>query len=359
MRGISRSLQSILLATALTGGALPAAAAECGPLKLVASLKVTMLPSGLPAIPAMIGDRPQALVVDTGSAFGQVTRRTVRELNLTTSAPRRVGLRGSTGGISDRVVRLPAITIGNMRQENVNFFVSPEPDDPNDKTPAEFAGFIGSDFLQGFDVELDFAANKLNLFSPDHCEGKVVYWQAPAVAVVPVQVINRVGQRPIGLRTRRPIGSVIQRQEQGDIAIQMELDGKRVDAVLDTGVATTSLDLDVARSQFNVDVHAPDVEKAGELKGGFTATVYRRRFKTLTFEGVTVANPMLELEPNLVSSGVRASPRTGSLLPRDTAPLVLGMSTLSKLHVYIAYKERKLYITAANPGPAVAPAPAK
>ena len=29
--------------------------------------------------------------------------------------------------------------------------------------------------------------------------------------------------------------------------------------------------------------------------------------------------------------------------------MILGMNTLSQMHVYIAYKERKLYITAANP----------
>ena len=137
----------------------------------------------------------------------------------------------------------------------------------------------------------------------------------------------------------------------------MELDGRRVDAVLDTGVANTNLDLDAAQRDFKVDVNAPDVEKTGELKGGFTANVYRRRFKTLTVEGVTVANPMVELLPNLVVNWPRVE-RTGSLVRKDEAPLVgWHASTLSKLHVYIAYYERKLYISAANPGAAAAPAP--
>jgi hypothetical protein len=32
--------------------------------------------------------------------------------------------------------------------------------------------------------------------------------------------------------------------------------------------------------------------------------------------------------------------------------LILGMSVLSKLHVYIAYKERTLYLSAGAPSPA-------
>jgi hypothetical protein len=38
--------------------------------------------------------------------------------------------------------------------------------------------------------------------------------------------------------------------------------------------------------------------------------------------------------------------------------LILGMNVLSQMHVYIAYRERKLYITAADPQRAAASAPA-
>jgi len=56
-------------------------------------------------------------------------------------------------------------------------------------------------------------------------------------------------------------------------------------------------------------------------------------------------------------SQIRRGPPTGGLIadtrqPAGLPDLRLGMSTLSKLHVYIAYKERKLYITeSATPQP--------
>jgi hypothetical protein len=52
---------------------------------------------------------------------------------------------------------------------------------------------------------------------------------------------------------------------------------------------------------------------------------------------------------------------TGSLI-RDSdnnlPGIILGMNVLSRLHVYIAYKEAKLYITAAAVQPAASPAAA-
>ena len=41
-----------------------------------------------------------------------------------------------------------------------------------------------------YDVELDFSSDTMNLFSPDHCPGHVVYWKAPVVAAVPISLEN-------------------------------------------------------------------------------------------------------------------------------------------------------------------------
>jgi predicted aspartyl protease len=341
MRAISRSFYSILIATALTAATLPAIAAECKALQRVTSLDLKDLPSGRMGVTAAIADRPETLLVDTGGAISQLTRKTVQELNLTPTrgdpTRGRVGLRGVNGALSDQQVRLPSITLGGFRQEGAYFFVAPDTN-PNDNRSPEFAGILAPDFLQHFDADFDFAAHKLNLFSPDHCPGLVVYWQAPTVAVVPFNL------------------------EKGDhISFPMELDGKKVNAVLDTGAARTILNLTIAQRIFGVDVNAPDVEKVGQLNGGFSAAVYRRRFKTLSVQAVTVVNPMVFLLPDLVTGAVRQGPATGSLIGDHGGlpDVLLGMPTLSQLHVYIAYKERKLYITVSNTAPASRPAQAQ
>ncbi len=327
MRSSSKVLARLLLSSGVFASAAPALAApSCAPLKIVAALELKRLPTGRPAIAATIDGKPQVLMVDTGAAFSTLNPETVRDLKLTpTRGGQNVRTRivGVSGASSDEVVRLPSIEIGNLKQEGAYFFVA-----PRQNGRVQFTGAIGPDFLENFDADFDFAARKLNLISPEHCDGQVVYWQAGAIAVVPIE-LDRVGH----------------------ISFRMLLDGKRLNAQLDTGSTTTLLNLDVARREFDVKLDAPDVKKAGELRGNFTAATYRRQFKSLAFEGVTVANPEITMIPNMMNLTSEAR-NTGSLIrerPTGLPDLILGMNTLGRLHLYIAYHERKLYITAANP----------
>ena len=329
MRGIKRPLGLFTIVASMI--ALPAFAAECGPLLMVTSVPMRPIAGGPPGIDVLIADTPQTLLVDTGGVFSYLTKRTMRELNLkpTQSNIMMTNVRGQK---SDQAVRLPSIAIGRLRQEGAYFQVDPVPDDANDKTPRPYSGTLGPDLLQRFDADFDFASGTLNLVSPDHCKGKVVYWTAPAIAVVPIRVA-----------------------QFGHVFFPMTLDGKRVAVLLDTGSTDTVMNLDVARRVFNVNVNAPDVQKVGEITGGYTANVYRRHFKKLELDGVVVADPLITLVPN--SMGPSPAPPAGSFFwetddLQGLPDLILGMSVLSKLHVYIAYKERTLYLSAGPPPPA-------
>jgi predicted aspartyl protease len=277
---------------------------------------------GPPGIDVLIADTHQTLLVDTGGVFSSVTKRTARELNLKPAPPnvRTTNIRGQK---SDQTVRLPSLAIGRLRQEDVNFQIDAAPDNPNDKAPQPYSGTLGPDLLQRFDADFDFPSGTLNLVSPDHCKGTVVYWTAPAVATVPIRLA-----------------------QFGHVIFQMKLDGKRVAVLLDTGSTDTTMDLDVARRIFNVDVRGPNVQKSSETIGGYTANVYRSRFKKLELDGVVVTDPLIRLLPNM---GPAPALPTGFFWntddTRDLPYLILGMSLLSKLHVYIAYKERTLYLS--------------
>jgi len=125
--------------------------------------------------------------------------------------------------------------------------------------------------------------------------------------------------------------------------------------LLDTGSTDSVMSLDAARRVFNVNVNAPDVQKGSRIAGGSTANIYRRRFKKLELDGVVISDPLITLLPNAM--GPPPAPPTGSFFwenddLQDLPELTLGMSVLSKLHVYIAYKERKLYLSTGAPSPA-------
>jgi predicted aspartyl protease len=334
MRG-QIAARSGLIGLSLLAG-FPAMAAECGPLNLLTTLPITPVgrPGNVVTVQATIATKAVSLLVDTGASFSLINKNIVDELKLPTR-PSRVQLVNVAGQRTTQEVRLPSITLGRVKQEGVYFIVDAGTN-PVGGRPDAFDGILGADFLLNVDIDLDYGASKLNLISPQHCEGKVVYWQAPVVAVVPIRVSTL-----------------------GQITLPLTLDGHTVRAILDTGATNTTLNLEVARRVFNIDTNDPDLEKVGELKGGYAAQIYNRKFKTLSIEGVTVTDPVISLLPNMVSL-TSDSRSTGSLIhdtDKQAPDMMLGMSVLNKLHVYIATHEGKLYITQASPaaGALVAP----
>jgi hypothetical protein len=203
-------------------------------------------------------------------------------------------------------------------------------DDRTGRFAGDQAGTIAPNILSQFDVEIDFAGGKLNLFRHSSCRNSA-YWSDGDVASVKIDVTR-----------------------EGHIVLPVELDGHRLIAGLDTGMSYTSLDLNIARQEFKVDTNANDVERLGSLTGTFDGLVYRRQFKTLTTGNgqITVNNPSLILIPD-VTSVKRA--RSGHRRP----DVILGLSVLKHLRLYIAYNDKTIFFTPAGGPPAALPLPAE
>ena len=130
--------------------------------------------------------------------------------------------------------------------------------------------------------------------------------------------------------------------------------------MLDTGASITTLNLNSAKRILDFDANSPDAQQIGDIAG---KPVYETRITSIEVEGVSIANPVVHVLPDLMGKATARVP-IGSLLPQTSTALpsiILGMSALGKMHVYIAYKERKLYLTPAateaTVTPAAAPAP--
>lgn len=129
--------------------------------------------------------------------------------------------------------------------------------------------------------------------------------------------------------------------------------------MIDTGATMNVLNLRVATDRLGVDISAPDVQQVGQLDKTLSAKIYRKRFATLAFEGVTITNPVMDLVPDVQTKALGDERRTGSLTrpaDRGLPDLTIGMPVLSKTHMYIAYRERKVYITAPTETAQVQPA---
>lgn len=301
-------MRNWLFAAALVVLALqPAMAEEKCQLIRIASLD--MIP-GAPHIlvKAAINDQPVTMMVDTGGFATAFTESKAKELGLPVDIEPASGF-VVYGGISlKRFTTFSGFTLGRMKAPRLTY-----PLLPDGFLPPDVDGILSPDFLANFDADFDFAGGKLNLFSPDHCEGKVVYW------------------------TKQPVSKIrLTRKDPVHITIPVTLDGHEVTALVDTGGGGSAvMSLDTAEDLFDLEDNDPKLVHVPGPNGIKTARKYP--FKQLTFGDVVVDNPQIILVPD----------RDAQMGPH--APdMILGITILRQLHLYIAYHEKYLYVSAAS-----------
>jgi predicted aspartyl protease len=288
----------------LVCGSSPAWAARSCALEMVASLDLD--PAELPGramISAVLNDTPEKMIIDTGAVQTAVTEGIAAQFKLhRSSISQRYRMEDYYGQRIEQVAIIPSLTTGNLRATDVHAFIFPR------ELTSHAAGVIGPDMLSHYEVELDFASGKLNLFAQDHCPGQLVYWTHDPVAAVPIRI-----------------------DDFGHIDLDVTLDGKAIPAHLDTGAPLSSMKLRNADSDFGLKPDSPGMQKK-DLPVG---TIYFYRFKSLAVGGVSISNPTIYM-----SGGTE---KLGEQTKRD---FLLGLHELEKLHVIISYKEKMLYASA-------------
>jgi hypothetical protein len=188
-------------------------------------------------------------------------------------------------------------------------------------------GFLGMGFFSNVDVELDIAHSKFNLYSPDHCfGGGVVYWADRHSAVSLI---------------KGPLGTYY---------FPMDLDGKKVEASLETNRIDSALTTDVSRKLFGFDETSAGIEHRSTGTG---QAISHYRAMTISTDDLKIVNADVQLEhaQSYCDLG-RSRDKTHAALHSgcigSEAPLKLGMGVISKMHLYFATKESMLYFTAAE-----------
>lgn len=278
-------------------------AAEDCRLEHVAALPLQLEKSNQVSVPVSFGERALRLIVDTGSPASVLTEGAVARLAVRpqpVQAPIRFTLFG--GERMKSFVKLDDFRLGALHVDHTSFLVM------SDSLPAGVDGLIGADFLRQFDVDFDFANARMNLFRPHRCAGRAVYWTKDdaAIATVPFEATS----------------------EDRHIVFPVALDGQTIEATLDTGASMSTMNLESAQRLFGIDAQASDVRMLGK-----NASTYP--FKTLAFGGVTVANPAIVMLPEAETQF-------------PNYKMLLGMTVLRQLHLFIAYREKTLYVTSAD-----------
>jgi len=313
----------IIITAALLTAIFPAAGlaqSNCAQLQIVNAVQMTRQ-ANRDLVPVRINGTPKNFLFDTGGSLTIVGQSAAADMKL----PIRQGpitMYDITGKATNAQTLVDEYIVGHMRGKSVQMQVMPVP----------FDGIFGLDGWSAVDLDVDFGADKLNMFSPDHCAGKIQYWPAPILAAVPMKYVDR------------------------HLKIQVMLDGHQETAEIDTGASETTLTIDEAKRNFNLDLGSDDTPADGMLNGDDSLKVYKHQFKTLSFgDGatVTVNNADVRIIPNAVGRNMDKTPLQGSRVKTekdfmDIPDMIIGMNVLRRLHLYIAFGEAKLYVTDAS-----------
>ena len=320
-----RTIMTIAILSALAPSAAWAQEA-CGQLQILNTVQMTRLPDGRDIIPVSLNGTPKNFLFDTGGSLTMLNDEVAEEMKLPNHLSR-YQMYSLTGSISNKAARIENYVVDHMRGADVEIQLMPLPS-------RAFDGIMGLDGWIVLDLDVDFGTDKLNMFSPSHCPGRIQYWSAPAMAVMPLAMD--------GLH----------------ITVPVMVDGKQEQALIDSGATNSTLTIKEARRAFDLTMGNDEALEAGLLNGDASLKTYKNRFQTLAFGDITVKKPELELIPDAVGRNLSTRQLVGNRTKTDrdlvAAPdVIIGMDVLRKLHLYMSFKENKLYITDASvPAPA-------
>jgi hypothetical protein len=257
-------------------------------------------------VPMTINGQTVNLLVDTGGSVSTLTESEVSSLGLNPLYSQGAYETFYGGEVMRRYVEVHDANFGGIKGPRLYFFVMSDR-----RGSVDEGGTLAPDLMWKFDAEFDFANDKFNLFSQDHCKGEVVYWtkDTSMVAVVPFEA-----------------------DRDHHLKVKLLLDGKEIEADLDTGAWKSTGSLEAIEDEFNIDEKSPDLKLV--TRPGDQSRVYHYPFKSLSFDGVAIYNPDIPLRPD------------GETHIRHK--FLIGMNVLRELHLYIAYGEHNIYVTPAT-----------
>jgi predicted aspartyl protease len=309
---------SFLITLACFG--MSARAQDCTP-RLLATVKMNHAEPGseIRTVPVSINGVEKQMVLDTGGAITHISRRTNAEMNLPL---RRSGAKvfDINGRVSSRYTLVEKFGFGHLKRDKAALLVWPEPARP-------WAGLIAPDMLQPYDLDVDFAAGELKMYSKS-CH-RPPAWTRSA--------------------------SKIPMQNRGwHLHIPLTVDGKTYDGIFDTGSRNTIMRMPTARRDFGVSPDTHRMEHYPAINGVSFLDGYLHSFSKLSVGGIEVDNPQLLLVPDVMNRNADRSPLARSRAKRHNDGLVLpeltlGMNVMKNLRLYISFSEQALYVAPAVP----------
>ena len=243
-----------------------------------------------------------SLLVDTGAYATALTRTGTerRGIRLYATGRRAQGF-GGTSPIYASIVN--EFIVGPVRAGRSNMPVIGSMGD----TPS-YDAVLGAPFLLQTDMEISLATKQLTFFVPEKCGGTNLGYWSKDVLNVPMRRHNTEDMNP---------------------RFFVRINGRELEAMIDTGAAFTMMTADAAR-RAGISLDGPNATRAGDIIGIGNYTASRWMIKTKFQIGEeTVENAEIGVE----NSGM------------NSADVVLGADFLRAHRVLFAMSQNKLYFS--------------
>lgn len=313
----------VALLTFLIAAAAPAEECVRG---IVAELKLAPVESGSPVVTVAVNGAARRFLVEPGALWTAMSTSAAARLGLKALPLGSAGRSEIIGGGEEtsQFAEPDRLEFGGVAAAHPKVLLLPET-----VIGPDLDGVLGSDLLGRFDLEFDFAERVLRLVAPAHCPGPVVKWTREFVSV------------PFEISTSR------------HLVVPMALDGKRVSVAIDTARIKTAMSESSAARLFGLTAASAGVDVPADAEAAKTLK-FRTQFDALSIEGLRLRYPTVyvwadeaEAGPSRRGAGAgEAVPATSIQLERQD--LAIGTDVLRHLHVYIAFADRMLYLSAAD-----------
>jgi predicted aspartyl protease len=234
------------------------------------------------------GSAPFVWMLDTGASFSVMTPLAARAAK-----------------VSVRRDKSTPYRRGSRLGRDIEFVVDTQSSDTGSKTGWEY-GLLGGNFLEEYVVEIDFAARRVRFLDPKKYETPEQA-DSPGEAVVPIQ-----------LASRRP-------------SVEIEMNGKRLQLLLDTGAPLPAVVSGAAAKKLGVDVGAlPHFGELGTVMGPMKVNLYES--ESFRFAGFAFSQmPVLVAPRGWYNQG-------------GSSDSVIGYDTLSQFTLRLDYPRRRLWL---------------
>lgn len=170
------------------------------------------------AIGVQVNGTPRDFIIDTGGFASSISAKVAEQLHLPLVGIHNVAIVDAGGKEAAHFTTVKTLEIGKLQAKDIQLMVM----------APSLEGSIAPDLLRNFDLEIDLPNRTLNFFHPHPCTDKAVYW---------TDKYSSVG---------------IDVTKDGHICVPVELNGRSLYAMLDTGAPISMLAADIAASRFDV-----------------------------------------------------------------------------------------------------------